>query len=228
MADETGTKSYPEVTLGMELRDSEPFLGVIAIDAWEDGQRGPQWHMGIKPVDRVIQGPTGCLHNWANHSEKKRSKMGLLLQATLSVWNDKNLRIGHGDLLGRVAVFETQTINFGTNKETGEPIDVPLHIPVRAATAEEQARASGAGGPGGGTISTPASPEFTDDEVEQVLGVIEGLDKREMQKAVMRSQLSPELKNAILSDKVIGPLTERGLIEVDGEGKVQRLAGAAA
>lgn len=223
MVDTNGTVDHgpmPDMSTGDKLEDARPFLATINVDQWEDGQYGWQWHFGIKALTFKVRGPTGLLWNFAKESHSKKSKCGILLTKCEQSFG-KKIRIGRGDLVGKTAWFVREDIDFGKDKDSGEQRIVQLYLPLREATAEDIANAVLVEDdePAGVPAAAPKAADLTDEDLDAIFEVIDGVEKGELQKAVMRSKLSPDQKNAILSDRVF----DQGHAEIDGTGTIRRL-----
>jgi hypothetical protein len=217
----------PELKVGMKLVEAEPFLGVCCIDQYEQGDYGIQVHIGVKPLDKKLEGKagTGMYHTYYTPSEVARSKCGYLMAGCGEVF-PKGTPVGQGALLGTVAWWVRKDIEFGKNRDTGDVIKAGgVLIPVKKASDEEQARA--------GEVDVAAvkqeedRPEWSDDEVEAVLAVIEGIEKRKVARAAGSSKLPGKLKQAIINGTAIKHLEDAGLL-ADVDGTYQRAAVVAA
>jgi hypothetical protein len=220
----TEVPGVPDIKIGQEVVEAAPWLGQIVVDEWVPGEWGMQWHLAVKPVDFSIGGKTGSFHTYytlpKGDTIRKNSKFGTVLEAMAQVF-DKSVSIGQGVLVGQCAIWMRRDITFGKDKQ-GEPMVAEgVLVPVKKATAEESARATS-----GGPAPTPAQPEWTEEEIEQVLHVIGGLPAKDLTRAAARSELSPKLKNAVMSGVAVDYLTAQGLIEL-ADGKVVLIEDAA-
>jgi hypothetical protein len=218
MSDQTPA-GIPEIRVGDKLsNESAPFLGVVTVDQWEEGKYGTQWHLAVRPVEFSLQGETGAFHTYYGASTRKRSKMGAFLAGARAVSALDGKRLGHGEMIGLTCWWVRRDISFGKDDEGEERIASGVLVPVKSATDEELARA---GSPS--EAATPADPEWTDEEIQAVLAVLDGKRPSEAQVAAAKARLSPELKNAIFSGHAIEYLTRQHMIELDGEGRVRLL-----
>lgn len=207
-------------TLDDELLEEEPFLAVIVVDQLEPGKfKGPQWHLGVKPVDFVLQGKTGAFHEYYALSKAARSKMGAAVTGFRGA-GVKSLRIGKGDLIGTVLWFVRRDIRFGKGSD-GQPI-VAQNVLVPFKTADEaevtRGKAVYSGEP---VVPAAASLEWDEAKIEAVMGVIAGFKPTEIQRVAIKSPLESSLKQAILSGAALDHLLASGVAVLDADGKVQ-------
>jgi hypothetical protein len=97
-------------------------------------------------------------------------------------------------------------------------------VAVRAASAEEKARAAAGGGP----APAVAAPEYTDEQIAVLVSIYSGQLPTEAKKLAAKGQYAPEIKNAVFSGAALKLLQERGLVEIGEDGKVVALAADAA
>lgn len=203
--------------------DSAEFLGVVTIDQWEPGKFGPQWHLGVRPVHYQLKGESGAFQTWYSPSTKKNSKMGAAIKAMAGLPSvfTKDTKIGRQQLIGKVCHWVRRDMQFGKD-QSGERITAEgVLIPTREATAEEVGEATNA--LSGIVAVEPASPEYTDEDVEALVALLEGKTSQEAQIAAGRARgLTGELKNAILSGQALSSLLERGVVVVQSDGRIQR------
>lgn len=221
MADATTAPvGAPKISIGSELKEETgEFLGIIGCDAWEEGKHGLQWHLGVKPVDFAIGGKTGMFSTWYKPSDRKSSKMGaiLLSMASGAAADFEGVNVGFGDLLGKVAVWKRINLEFGKDKTTGEPmVAEDVLVVVRAASADEKARAASGGGP----APAIAAPEYTDEQIECLISIYAGSAPADAKKTAAKGQYAPEIKNAVFSGAALEFLTSAGLVVVN-DGKVE-------
>jgi hypothetical protein len=227
-----------EDTIGMQLEEEQPFLGEIRADEYVPGKyKGPQWHLAVLPLEFEVRGKTGMFHQYYNRSSQARSTMGA---AVIGFKQNRifgpSTRIGKGDLVGTVAWFVKRDLKFGRDRQTGQQIiSEGVLIPIRAATAEEQALAgtvtpavTGESATENGTAAAAPSSnlEWTSDQIDAVLNVIEGHATTEFQSLVIPksgagNKLARELKTAILSGAALRYLTANKYADMV-DGKVAR------
>jgi len=214
----------PKMTLGGSFDDGYgEFLGVVAIDTWESGERGWKWHLGVRPTDIPIQGETGCFHTWARLSTKQNSIMGVQRTAMMNVF-DAETDIGEGALVGLGAWWKRETIKFGTNKDTGEEMKAEgVLIPLRLASPEDQERIAQHGGAGVGPHTTPAPQEPATDlgsYGEAIVALCTGKDRAQIQRAASAREcgLPRDLKQGLISGTLLKVLVDQGLIEENSDG----------
>lgn len=210
----------PKMTLNGEVEAPPEFLGVVIADNWEFGQYGWQWHLSVKPVDITLQGQTGAFHTWYRQTTKKNSAMGAARTAMQNLFAG-DLDIGESKLVGQVAWWIRKDLNFGKNQQTGEEmIAENVLIPVRVATEEEKQRAALRGGtaPTPATTPAPEAAELPAGDQDAILKLIDGKNKGEIQKAAVSTQgLAREVKQGLISGKLLQALCDQGLAFLDGD-----------
>lgn len=207
-------------TVGDKLEEETPFLAEIGADEITPGKyKGPQWHLAVKPLEFELRGKTGMFHEYYGLSKQLRSKMGAALVGLQEAGVGKGTPVGKGALVGFKCWFVRRDMRFGKGADGTPIVAEQVLLPLRKATEEELSRV-GTGEP----ASTPAAPEWTDEQTAAVITAIEGLKPGEFQKAVLgrgtpASQLPRDLKNAILSGAALEYLTNKGLVILE-DGKV--------
>lgn len=253
MSDEQQTPigAPPSLALGGEMQESDfgEFLGVIITDAWtkgkafEEGQEAPwQWHLAVRPTHQRdgreirIGGETQAFHTYARYSEKANSTLGTQRKAMLGVFPE-DMKLGEGQLTGKVAWWQRQDITFGKNERTGETLVAKqVLVPTAPANEEETARAIKAANDYGSPVPAQAvEPEanaaaLTNAERDMVLALVHGKNKTELQFAVARDKnLSKEVKQGLLSGKLIDSLISCEYLTTGSDGRylATELKGAA-
>lgn len=212
----------PTITVGMELAQEEPFLGVVLLDQHEEFDFGWRVHIGVRPVDFEVgkgtaeKAGTGMFHSQYPISASAKSKMGMFVAAMKGVFPD-GTPLGQGQLVGQVAIFVRRDIQFGKDKETGQPITASgTLIPLRAATDEERERALGSSAargiemPVNGAQELPWNPE----EITLLVSHLAGKTESEAQLAAAKSRLAPELKQALMKGTAAQQLIAHEYIEM--------------
>ncbi len=236
----------PSLALGGEMEESDygEFLGVIITDAWtkgrafEEGQEAPwQWHVAVRPThtregkEIHIGGETQAFHTYARYSEKANSTLGAQRKAMLQVFPE-DLKLGEGQLTGKCAWWTRQDIVFGKNEKTGEEFKAKqVLVPTAPASEEEAARCVKAANDYGSPVPAQAVEPETDvaalDDAtqDQVLALVHGKNRTELQFAIGRNKdLSREVKQGLLTGKLIDALVESGLIKVGLDSRYQAAA----
>lgn len=228
MATDLGAR--PSLTIGQDMQEQEqygPFLGVVVVDDWEppraeDIERATpdkpaRWrlHIAIKPVDFEIGGDTGAFNKWLSHSDRTNSALGAFKEG-LKEMVPTEMRIGEGDLLGLVALWERRTIVFGKAKDGTDMKAENIPIPLRPATPEEEARGKAVFE--GRKVVAEAVPaaeaaDLSEADVATVLKLIAGKKRGELQTAIFGDKtLSREVKQSVMSGKLLEQLVAEGKV----------------
>lgn len=223
-----GTATPPDFSLDEPMQDSAEFLATIVRDDWDQTKEGKwRWHLGFKPADFDVQGETQMLHDWYGLTDKKNSKMGALREAMAALPDvfpiGQGVKIGQGHYNGIVCWWTKTDIEFGKNRQTGEVYKSEgVHLPIRAATPEEieRARKRAAGGAVAPAAVDNTPVDLTDDQITQVIDVLNGHTKQEVQMALAREpgkSLPREIKSAILAGTLPQQLIEMGALTMTGD-----------
>lgn len=212
--------SKPRLTVGAELTDQEPFLGVIEIDEWADGEYGEQLHIGVKPMEfKVAEDKTGMFHEWYKPSTKITSKCGQLLASLKGIDVGNEVAVGEGDLKGIIAWFVRKDLEFGKQKD-GTVLKSEQVLLAHHVATEEDVRRGTEAMKGTATAATPGTPDWTDDEITAVIKLMDGKKRPQYQVTAAKSKLAPTLKQAILSGAALEYLLSLELVEVSRAGVV--------
>lgn len=201
-----------------ETPQDHSFVGEIVIDQYEpDDKGGYKWHVGVKPLGFTIGGATGAFHSWPKvkpgEKPKENSATGQMIQAIKSVFGKKpdgtSYRIGKGDLLGLVAMFERKDYSFGVNKKTGEEI-VAKQLLFAVAPAEGYSTE--------GPAKSASAALLTDDELNVVVALAQGKTFREVKAAaVADSSLDQQLRARIIGKTALVFAVDQGRLVLDGD-----------
>jgi hypothetical protein len=210
--------------------DSPKFLGIVTIDQVVAGgsvtnndgttrETGPQWQLGVKPVHFTIQGETGAYLTWFTPGTKKTSKMFAIIKAMSDLPEvfPKGAKVAKGQLVGIVCWWVRRDIMFGN------ALSRNVLIPVAPASTEEIAEAQEA--VRGMGVAVNQSANYTDEDVETLLGILDGKTTDDAQLAAARNRnLQANLKQDILSGDAIKTLMGLGVIEMDTSGTITRVS----
>lgn len=235
-------RELPRINLGVKLEEGQKVLCEVVADQWEPGKYGEQLHIALRPLAYELRGQTGTYHEWYGVSTNKRSKMGALIEALKFTFGTNNpetnapYNLGYGEFKGKICWWIRKEMSFGRDKDSGSQIKSEVWIPAGKASREdvekaEQDRAtSGAtndvNGQTSGTINPDAvvqtrSLDLSADDIEAVITHYQGKTAKEATRTVIRSTLSQEAKNAVMSGGALDYLLAQGLVTLGTDDKVQ-------
>jgi hypothetical protein len=235
---EAGTSlsaAEPGVSFGSTFEEQPPFLGTVKVDDEVPSTKtksGRQIHYVVKPLEFETKGDG--LHTYVNiplASERggfsKRSGLFIVMEAfrrvffpTLRGDELKALHLGRGQFLGYTGWFTRKEVDFGPDGVGGRIIATYI-LPVKAATEAEIAAA----GSGASPSPAPASTSYSPEELALLVDFIAGKTPVQYQKAAFKSQELPsKVKDGIVGGTGVTAAVNAGLIQVDGDGMVTRLA----
>lgn len=200
----------------------ETFLGIITIDettegrSFDGGDPKKQWHFGVQP-----KGASKSVQAW--YTAGTRGQMAQVGAAIVKVYGAKDeagapRRPGNGSLIGLAGVFEKKAFTY-FDKDAGEKKEArnPNILAVRKATPEELASLADTSTGGSQPLPSFNRPTYTEDEVLGIIGLMDGKTPAQYFGSVMKSPLSQDIKNAILSGEAVTYLESRGLISRTGD-----------
>lgn len=211
--------------------EERPFLGEIIIDQYEPGERGPKWHLGVKPLSFTLSSRTGAFHNWSkvpfqlddagrpvlNDQGRPviaggRGEYGRIKSALKSVGIDG--AVGEGALIGKVAWFVQRVITYGRNQATGETIQGgrPSLIAVRRATTKDIVEAGSADALSPDERNGHITTTFTQEQAQAALDLMAGRKPTEYIKlAGTMKDLETAVKRAVMDGTAQDFLVANGL-----------------
>lgn len=219
--------NIPRISLNAPIPEANnnmgfDFIGEIVVDEFQPRAEkfggGYQWVLAVKPLNRKIGGKTGAFHEYVAIKEiKANNKLGLMVAALQNVLDDgEEASIGEGDLIGKIAVFRKETRVYGTAKD-GTEYKGSLLLAQRRPTLEELESL------GLAAEAKKAAFEWTDENVETALSILEGKKKNQFQRAAFAAKLDDvTLTQMLVSGDAAEYLVNNGLAEYDDEGKLVR------
>lgn len=223
MSDAT-VAELPRISIRTEVKRAEakPFVGRITSDHLQVGRFDPekhpyQWVLAVEPMRNTagtegykLGGKTGCWWEYINIKVEElegklegNTKFKKHFEAFQKVFGkDSDLAIGRNEYVDEVAWFIHEEQTYGTNKQTDEPIKSTVTLPVRRLTPDEMVAYGLAAQ---GSIAQDAM-SFSQEDLESLAEVLNGVERSSMQKAVYKSKLDGRLKSAV--GKGNGPAIE--------------------
>ena len=229
-----------DISLDDAKPQERPFLGTVTQDQFEDGRvygpgdSGITLHLIVTPLGRDKGFHAWLPLKYASTKEdgvtvymdgsndlpikySMNGAFGRVIESFRSTFGNKDAegntyKPGHGQLCGLTGWFVLRTLTYGKDPVTGELRGAggrPTIIALRKATAEEIASA-------GGEVSTGGSKDYSAEDIEAALTILDGKKALEYQRAVMKASISPELKSDILQGTMAGYLVARGYAVQDG------------
>lgn len=184
-----------------------------------------QLHVEIRPLNFKASGAkgTGVMHDWW----KKGGKNSLLYKQVENLEKVGVVVNEPEELVGLCFYWESQTIVLGKNTKTGETFKKDdVRVPTRLLTKEEveaikseaATRASQPTAPAAtATASVAPTTTFSDETLYSVAAVLYGKPKAAAITAVAGAGLGTEVVQALLANKLVPLLKEKGLLkEEDG------------
>lgn len=230
------TMELPRISIKQDVAKAEarPFVGRIVSDAIQPGKydvdkKPYQWVLAVQPLKSVdgttgfqIGGKTGAFWEYVAISTedlagdtKEQSKFGRHLNAFKSVFGtEEDKAIGRGEYVDQIAWFVRDTIQYGTNRKTGEEIKGTVLLPKRLLTDEEMIQYGLAAG-----SLTPVATEYTPEELGALADALDGQDRNAFQKSVYRSKLGNKLAQGVAKGNgpAVTQLIEGGFGKMDGD-----------
>lgn len=239
----TDTMELPRISIKTDVKKAEarPFVGRIVNDSLQPGKydtdkKPYQWVLAVSPLKSAdgkagfqIGGKTGAFWEYIGISVdemqgeiKEQTKFGRHFNAFKHAFgSDDDRAIGRGQYVDEVAWFKRDKVEYGTNRETGEPISSTVLLPVRALTPEEMVQyglASGGGAPAAESV------EYSDEELNSLAHALNGKDRNALQKAVYQAKLGNKLAQGV--GKGTGPavsaLVDQGYGTFEGDTFIAR------
>lgn len=196
-----------------------PFPGVVTVDTREpgNGENGvvAKWHLAVKPLTFSVKGELGSFHNYVavKLDENGKPRMtGEYGRVTAPIRKNfgrqlSGVQFGKGQLLGLVGWWHYEVQEYG--QFSGR---YPSLILERAATEEEIAEF----GTTGNNQTSAKAANYSADEIESALSLLDGKKPAEWQRTVMKADLVEHVKHAILGGDMQTWLVANGYAEQSG------------
>jgi hypothetical protein len=221
------TMELPRISIKTDVKKAEarPFVGRVVSDSIQPGKydvdkKPYQWSLAVQPIKSVdgtqgfqIGGKTGAFWEYVSISTedlagdiKEQSKFGRHFNAFKNVFgSDEDRSIGRGEYVDQIAWFVRDTIEYGTNRKTGEQIKGTVLLPKRLLTDEEMVQYGLMAG-----SATPPPTDYTADELEALAAALHNKDRNSFQKSVYQAKLGNKLAQGVAKGN--GPAVERCLV----------------
>jgi hypothetical protein len=244
------TMELPRISIQTEVKKVEPrpFVGRVVADVIgpnkfydpnaedQKSQKPFQWSIAVEPLKSKdgtkgfqIGGKTNAFWEYVSISAdevsgdiKEQSKFGRHFRAFRDVFGtDQDRSIGRGEYLDEVAWFKRDTIEYGINRQTNEPIKGTVTLPIAPLTEEELIEYGLAVG---GPIERGDGGGYEQDELEKLAAALDGRDRTSFQKAVYANKLGNKLAQGVAKGN--GPAVVRLILDGYGtfDGDVFRKA----
>jgi hypothetical protein len=233
----TATLELPRISIKQDVKKAEarPFVGKVVNDSIQPGKydvakKPYQWTIAVEPLKSVdgtagfqIGGKTGAFWEYISISVddlagdiKEQSKFGRHFNSFKRVFGtDDDRAIGRGEYLNEVAWFVKDTVEYGTNKQTGEQIKSSVLLAMRPLTPEEMVQY----GLAAGGSAAPADTNYTEADLATLAQALDGKDRNALQKAAYQAKISTALRQGVGKGDgaAVTALVEQGFGAFDGD-----------
>lgn len=228
----------PRISIKNDVKRAEarPFVGKVVADALGDSKfdvdkKPYQWTIAVQPLKSPdgtkgfqIGGRTGAFWEYIAVPKevlegeiKAETKFGRHFNSFKNTFGtDDDRMIGNGQYIDEVAWFVKDKIQYGTDKQTGAPIESTVLLAVRPLTDEEMVEY----GLAAGTAPAASSAVYSKEDLALLASALDGVDRSTMQKAAYQNKgLSNALRQGVGrgDGPAIKALVEAGLASFDGD-----------
>lgn len=227
-----------EITFDTKPQEFPPYLGIIVrderVNSVYNGEPQTQWVYAVRPVETTLGGKTGAWSGFIKWNTKANTTMMKLLPEFNRIFGKTNpetgdkYRLGHGDLIGLVAMFQNKSFSFGPKMSNSKPVPVP----VGPATEEqiEKARALPAYVPQASADDSneEPSPDFSEADLILAAQLYNGQTHKEVLKSVLvnKDDFSESFVQGIQSGLLLQAIVNNGLAEKTDNGVIRALVTA--